>query len=71
MEKLHIPGLQLAVIRNGKIIKQKSYGLANVENSVNVTDESMFSINSCTKAFVGVAVMQLQEEGFYSEIFLN
>lgn len=63
MKKLHIPGLQLAVVQNGKIIKRESYGIANIENAVSVTEESMFSINSCTKAFVGVAVMQLQEEG--------
>lgn len=63
MEKLHIPGLQLAVIQNGQIIKKNNYGLAQIENSVPVTDESMFAINSCTKAFTGVAVMQLQEEG--------
>lgn len=63
MEKLHIPGLQIAVVQHGKIVKQTNYGVANIENSVSVTDQSMFSINSCTKAFVGVAVMQLQEEG--------
>lgn len=63
IEKLHIPGLQIAVVQNGKVVKSNSYGMANIENSVNVTDQSMFSINSCTKAFVGVAVMQLQEEG--------
>nr|WP_067059368.1 serine hydrolase [Mucilaginibacter sp. L294] len=63
MQKLQIPGLQLAVIRNGKLEKLKSYGLANIENNVAATDESVFSINSCTKAFVGVAIMQLQEQG--------
>lgn len=63
MEKLHIPGLQMAIIKNGEIVKSSSYGLADIENAVNVTDQSMFFINSCTKAFVGVAVMQLQEEG--------
>lgn len=63
MEKLHIPGLQLAIVQNGKVIKQNNYGLADIENSVSVTDKSMFAINSCTKAFVGVAVLQLEEEG--------
>ncbi|WP_428230493.1 serine hydrolase [Flavobacterium sp.] len=63
MEQLHIPGLQIAVVQHGKIVKQTHYGVANIENSVTVTDQSMFSINSCTKAFVGVAIMQLQEEG--------
>nr|WP_228012006.1 serine hydrolase [Flavobacterium hungaricum] len=63
MEKLHIPGLQLAIVQNGQVIKQSSYGLANIENAIKVTDQSMFAVNSCTKAFVGVAVLQLQEEG--------
>lgn len=63
MQKLRIPALQLAVIQHGQIVKLASYGTANLENSVPASDESIFSINSCTKAFVGVAIMQLQEEG--------
>jgi CubicO group peptidase (beta-lactamase class C family) len=63
MQQKHIPALQLAVIRQGKIVKLKSYGISNPENNIAATDESIFSINSITKAFVGVAVMQLAEEG--------
>jgi CubicO group peptidase (beta-lactamase class C family) len=63
MQQKHIPALQLAVIRNGKIIKLNAYGTANLENNVAATDQSIFSINSITKAFVGVAIMQLAEEG--------
>ena len=63
MQQLHIPGLQVAVIQHGKVAKLASYGLANVENAVATTNESVFSINSMTKAFVGVAIMQLVEAG--------
>lgn len=63
MEQLKIPGLQLAVIRNGRVEKLSNYGLANVEHQVNVKTNTVFSINSMTKAFVGVAILQLQEEG--------
>lgn len=63
MQQLNIPGIQLAVVRHGKLIKLKNYGVANVENGIAVSDKSLFSINSCTKSFVGVAVLQLQEEG--------
>lgn len=63
MKKKQIPGLQLAVIQHGKIIKRAIYGMANVEQAIPATEESIFSINSITKAFVGVAVMQLSEEG--------
>jgi CubicO group peptidase (beta-lactamase class C family) len=63
MQQRHIPALQIAVVRQGKIVKNSTYGIANLENTITATDESIFSVNSITKAFVGVAVMQLAEEG--------
>ncbi|WP_232066261.1 serine hydrolase [Hymenobacter sp. BT18] len=63
MRQLRIPGLQLAVVRQGKIIKSAQYGLANIQDSIPVTSRTRFPINSITKAFVGVAVMQLVEAG--------
>jgi len=63
MTKRKIPGLQLAVVKNGKIVKTASYGLANIQDSIAVDDNTVFSINSITKAFTGVAVMQLVEQG--------
>jgi CubicO group peptidase (beta-lactamase class C family) len=63
MKELRIPGMQIAVVQNRKIIFSKSYGYANLQDSVPVNNKSIFSINSCTKAFTGVAIMQLVEEG--------
>ncbi len=63
MQKRKIPGLELAVIRKGKIIKTGYYGLANIQDSIAVSDKTVFTINSITKAFVGVAILQLVEEG--------
>jgi CubicO group peptidase (beta-lactamase class C family) len=63
MKELRIPGMQIAVVQNGKIIFSKSYGYANLQDSVPVNKRSVFAINSCTKAFTGVAIMQLVEEG--------
>ncbi|QEC75767.1 serine hydrolase domain-containing protein [Mucilaginibacter ginsenosidivorax] len=63
MQRLHIPALQVAVVRDGKIVKNKTYGIANLENNIPATDKTIFSVNSITKAFTGVAVMQLAEEG--------
>jgi len=63
MIKRNIPGLQVAIIRNGKVELVKSFGFANIENRVKVNDSTIFSINSATKAFTGVAIMQLVEEG--------
>lgn len=63
MRERRIPGLQVAVVRRGKIVLLRSFGIANLQDGVPVFDESIFPINSCTKAFTGVAVMQLVEEG--------
>jgi len=58
-----IPGLQIAVVQHGKVVLLGAYGIANVEDSVPVSDQTVFPVNSITKAFVGVAVMQLVEAG--------
>lgn len=62
MQQRRIKGMQLAVVQHGKIVLLRYYGLANVSDSVRVTNRSIFPINSCTKAFTGVAIMQLVEE---------
>lgn len=61
MQKRGIPGLQMAIVHKGKIIKTANYGMANVQDSIPVSDRTVFTINSITKAFTGVAIMQLVE----------
>lgn len=63
MQKNKIVGLQLAVVKNNKIVKTGHYGLATIEDSITVDNETVFSINSMTKSFTGVAIMQLVERG--------
>ncbi len=63
MQKERIPALQVAVVRHGQIVASAAYGTADVEHDVPATTSSIFSINSCTKAFTGVAIMQLFEAG--------
>src|SRR5687768_2706710 len=63
MERRHLPGLSLVVARDGKIIKQSSYGLASIEFSAPATDATLFQIASVTKSFAAAAVMMLVEEG--------
>jgi Beta-lactamase len=46
MREQKIPGVALAVMRNGKIVKAAGYGLANVELNVPVTPESLFHTES-------------------------
>lgn len=58
-----IPGLSLAVLKNGQILKAKGYGFANVEWSVPATPETVYQLASITKCFTAAAVMQLVEDG--------
>ena len=63
MAEEHIPGLQMVVVKNNEIVLSEAMGMANIEFSVPVTKNTLFSINSIAKVFTGTAVMQLVEEG--------
>lgn len=63
MHERQIPGLQVVVIKNRKVILSRSFGVASLQHDVPVTETSLFSINSATKSFTGVAIMQLAEGG--------
>lgn len=62
MREQNIPGVSLAVMRDGKIVKAAGYGLANVELNSPVTPESAFTTCSIAKQFVAVGVMMLVEQ---------
>ena len=63
MARRKTPGLALAVIKNGEIVKAKGYGLANVELNVPVTTDTIFQLGSVGKQFTSTLVMMLAEEG--------
>jgi CubicO group peptidase (beta-lactamase class C family) len=63
MQKRNIPGLSLAVVRNGEVVQAKGYGLANVELNVAATPETIYQSGSVGKQFTATLVMMLVEEG--------
>jgi CubicO group peptidase (beta-lactamase class C family) len=63
MTKRHIPGLALAVIKQGRIDRLASFGQASVEFSVPVTPATLFHVASVTKSFTAVGVIKLAEAG--------
>jgi CubicO group peptidase (beta-lactamase class C family) len=58
-----IPGLALAIVGDGKTIKSRGYGLANIELDVPVKPETIFQTGSVGKQFTATAVMMLVEDG--------
>src|SRR5580698_3708682 len=63
MQRQHIPGLSLLVVKNGKIVRAEGFGLANIELQVPVKPETIFQSGSVGKQFTATAVMMLVEEG--------
>lgn len=61
--KRKIPGLSLAVVKNGEVIKAQGYGLANIELNVPAIAETVYQSGSVGKQFTSAAVMLLVEEG--------
>jgi CubicO group peptidase (beta-lactamase class C family) len=60
---LHIPGLSLAVVRDGTVVKAAGYGFANLELEARATPQTVYEIGSLTKQFTAAAVLLLVEEG--------
>ena len=63
MQAQQIPGVSLAVVKDGKIVLARGFGLANVEHQVPVRPETIFQSGSTGKQFTATAVMMLVEEG--------
>ena len=63
MERQHLPGLSLIVIKDQKIVKSEGYGLANVELNVPATPQTVYKIGSVSKQFIAAGVMLLVNDG--------
>ncbi len=63
MAKDHIPGVAVGVIKDGKLVVSRGYGIANIETSLPVTTDSVFRIASMSKEFCAASILMLQAEG--------
>jgi CubicO group peptidase (beta-lactamase class C family) len=63
LREQHIPGLALAVVQDGRVVKSRGYGLANIELGVPVTPETVFQLGSIGKQFTATGVLMLAEDG--------
>ena len=63
MRDQNIPGVAIAIASRGRLVHVKTYGLADVENRVPVTDSTVFEIGSISKQFVAAAALLLVQDG--------
>ncbi|MBC7844018.1 MAG: serine hydrolase [Gemmatimonadaceae bacterium] len=62
MRRQQSPGLGVAVIKGDRVLMSKGYGMANLEQQIPVTDETMFESGSVGKMFTAAGIMALVED---------
>src|SRR5262249_54144993 len=63
LTSLGSPGCALAVARDGKIVYEKGYGLANIEENVAIAPQTVFDIGSTSKQFTATSILLLEKLG--------
>lgn len=63
LKTFNVPGIAVGVVKDGKLIHAKGYGVANIETGKKVDEYTLFGIASNSKAFTTAAISMLVEEG--------
>lgn len=58
-----VPGISVAIVKDGKVVVAKGYGVRKLGESARVDERTLFGIASNTKAFTATALGLLVEEG--------
>jgi CubicO group peptidase (beta-lactamase class C family) len=60
---LQLPGLSVAVVKDGEIIYRQMEGFADLEKKTPIREDHLFQIASVTKTFTAALMMQYEQEG--------
>jgi CubicO group peptidase (beta-lactamase class C family) len=63
LQKYEVPGAALAVVKDGRLVLARGYGLADVDRQEPVQPDSLFRIASLSKPFTSAAILTLVERG--------
>jgi CubicO group peptidase (beta-lactamase class C family) len=63
MKRFDVPGIGLAIVRDGKVLTAKGYGVRELGKPAKVDEHTLFGIASNTKAFTATALGMLVEDG--------
>jgi len=63
MKEWKVPGLAIAIVKDGEVIHAKGYGFRDVEKKLPVTPRTLFAIGSITKSFTVTVLGMLADEG--------
>lgn len=59
----HLPGVSLAVVKDGRIVKAAGYGVASLELDAPATERTVYEVGSISKQFAANAILLLVEDG--------
>jgi CubicO group peptidase (beta-lactamase class C family) len=62
-DKPESPGCALAVIRDGRIVYERGYGMSNLEHGIPISPSSIFHVASISKEFTAMAIVLLAQQG--------
>ena len=65
-QELHIPGMALVAVRDGKVVYAKAIGQRDIEAGLPATLDTLFPIGSCTKAFTSMVLALSADAGLLS-----
>ena len=63
METFNVPGIAVAVLKDGKIQHMQGYGTRSLQKGGTVNEKTLFGVASNTKAFTSAALGKLVDEG--------
>ena len=63
LQAWNVPGLAIAVVKDGEVAYMKGFGQRDVEQKLPVTPKTLFAIGSCSKAFTTYVMGTLVDEG--------
>lgn len=62
MNTFHVPGMAVGIVIDNTIVLTKGYGVRSQGSKLPVTDNTIFAIGSCSKAFTALALAQMVDE---------
>src|SRR5713226_9029860 len=63
LKTFDVPGLSVAIVKDGKVVVAKGYGVRKLGDAAPVDENTLFGIGSNTKAFTTAALATLVDEG--------
>ena len=66
ISETEVPGFSLAIVKNGTMAFQESFGYADLEAKIPYTNQTTQPLGSISKTFIGAAVVKAVEEGYFT-----